>query len=57
MTTVGEAHLAHFATLTDVADAKAEIFAGIEPDGVAVLNRDNTFLTGSPLRHATAAYA
>lgn len=41
ITTVEPVHLENFADETGIADAKAEIFAGLEPGGVAVLNRDN----------------
>jgi UDP-N-acetylmuramoyl-tripeptide--D-alanyl-D-alanine ligase len=41
ITTVEPVHKAHFASVEDIADAKAEIFIGIEPGGSAVLNRDN----------------
>lgn len=41
VTTVEAAHLAAFASVEDIARAKAEIMAGLEPGGVAVLNRDN----------------
>lgn len=41
ITTVEAVHLENFADETGIADAKAEIFAGLEPGGVAVLNRDN----------------
>ncbi|MEW5727165.1 MAG: UDP-N-acetylmuramoylalanyl-D-glutamyl-2,6-diaminopimelate--D-alanyl-D-alanine ligase [Pseudomonadota bacterium] len=41
VTTVEAVHIAHFASTEEIADAKAEIFAGLEPDGVAILNRDN----------------
>jgi len=41
ITTVEAVHTAFFASTEAIADAKAEIFAGIEPGGVAVLNRDN----------------
>jgi UDP-N-acetylmuramoyl-tripeptide--D-alanyl-D-alanine ligase len=34
-------HLGFFASVEAIADAKAEIFQGLEPGGVAVLNRDN----------------
>jgi UDP-N-acetylmuramoyl-tripeptide--D-alanyl-D-alanine ligase len=34
-------HLEFFGSVEAIADAKAEIFLGIEPGGVAVLNRDN----------------
>ena len=34
-------HLEYFGTLEKIADAKAEIFLGVEPGGAAVLNRDN----------------
>lgn len=41
VTTVEAAHLAHFDSVEDIADAKAEIFAGLAEGGVALLNRDN----------------
>lgn len=41
ITTVEPAHMEFFPSVEAVADAKAEIFEGMEPGGVAVLNRDN----------------
>ncbi|MBU6456567.1 MAG: UDP-N-acetylmuramoylalanyl-D-glutamyl-2,6-diaminopimelate--D-alanyl-D-alanine ligase [Bradyrhizobium sp.] len=41
ITTVEPVHLEFFADLEAIADAKAEIFEGLEPDGAVVLNRDN----------------
>ncbi|NYZ15716.1 UDP-N-acetylmuramoylalanyl-D-glutamyl-2,6-diaminopimelate--D-alanyl-D-alanine ligase [Azospirillum sp. RWY-5-1] len=41
ITTVEAAHLEFFASVEAIADAKAEIFEGVSPQGVAVLNRDN----------------
>jgi UDP-N-acetylmuramoyl-tripeptide--D-alanyl-D-alanine ligase len=41
ITTVEPVHLEFFAGIEGIADAKAEIFAGLEPGGAAVLNRDN----------------
>ncbi|MDZ4738251.1 MAG: UDP-N-acetylmuramoylalanyl-D-glutamyl-2,6-diaminopimelate--D-alanyl-D-alanine ligase [Rhodospirillaceae bacterium] len=41
VTTIEAVHLEFFASVADIADAKAEIFAGMGPGGVAVLNRDN----------------
>jgi len=41
ITTIEAAHLGYFASLEAIADAKAEIFDGVEPGGAAVLNRDN----------------
>ncbi|MGE0630474.1 MAG: UDP-N-acetylmuramoylalanyl-D-glutamyl-2,6-diaminopimelate--D-alanyl-D-alanine ligase [Hyphomicrobiaceae bacterium] len=41
ITTVEPVHLGYFASVEEIADAKAEIFLGLEPNGVAVLNRDN----------------
>ena len=41
VTTIAPVHLEFFGTLEAIADAKAEIFQGIEPGGVAVINRDN----------------
>ena len=41
ITTVAAAHLEFFGSLEAIADAKGEIFEGLEPGGVAVLNRDD----------------
>ena len=41
ITTVEPVHLEFFASVEAIADAKAEIFTGVEPGGAAVLNRDN----------------
>lgn len=41
VTTVEPVHLAYFDSEAGIAEAKAEIFEGLEPDGTAVLNRDN----------------
>jgi UDP-N-acetylmuramoyl-tripeptide--D-alanyl-D-alanine ligase len=41
ITTVEPAHLGFFGSIEAIAEAKAEIFLGLEPGGVAVLNRDN----------------
>jgi len=44
ITTVAAAHLEAFGSLEGIARAKAEIFAGIEPGGTAVLNADHAQL-------------
>jgi UDP-N-acetylmuramoyl-tripeptide--D-alanyl-D-alanine ligase len=41
ITNIEAVHLEFFANLDAIADAKAEIFLGMGPDGTAVLNRDN----------------
>jgi UDP-N-acetylmuramoyl-tripeptide--D-alanyl-D-alanine ligase len=41
ITTVEPAHLGFFASVEAIAHAKAEIFAGMDPRGAAILNRDN----------------
>jgi UDP-N-acetylmuramoyl-tripeptide--D-alanyl-D-alanine ligase len=41
ITTVEPVHIANFAGIEGVADAKGEIFAGLEPGGVAMINLDN----------------
>ena len=43
ITTVAPVHLEHFPSVRAIAEAKAEIFAGLEPGGVAILNRDGEF--------------
>lgn len=42
ITTVEPVHLEFFAGIEAIADAKAEIFLGLEPGGAVVLNRDNS---------------
>ncbi|MCS0497497.1 UDP-N-acetylmuramoylalanyl-D-glutamyl-2,6-diaminopimelate--D-alanyl-D-alanine ligase [Ancylobacter sp. MQZ15Z-1] len=41
ITTIEPVHIAQFPNIEAIADAKAEIFSGVEPGGAAVLNRDN----------------
>ena len=41
ITTVEAVHLEFFPSVEAIADAKAEIFTGLMPGGVAVINRDN----------------
>jgi UDP-N-acetylmuramoyl-tripeptide--D-alanyl-D-alanine ligase len=40
VTTIAPVHLEFFGTLDAIADAKAEIFTGVEPGGAAVVNAD-----------------
>jgi UDP-N-acetylmuramoyl-tripeptide--D-alanyl-D-alanine ligase len=54
ITAIEPVHLEFFRSLAGIADAKAEIFAGIEPDGAAVINRDNAQYARL-LRHAKRA--
>jgi len=42
VTTVEAVHLEYFGSIEKIADAKAEIFLGLEPGGTAVINRDNS---------------
>ena len=59
VTTVEPVHLEFFGTTEKIAEAKAEIFSGLEPGGVAVLNRDNAALraacSGAPASMAPAS--
>lgn len=41
ITTVEAVHMAHFNSIEEIADAKAEIFDGMQAGGIAILNRDN----------------
>ncbi len=41
VTTVEPVHLEYFGSVEKIADAKAEIFTGVEPGGAAIINRDN----------------
>jgi UDP-N-acetylmuramoyl-tripeptide--D-alanyl-D-alanine ligase len=40
ITTIAPVHLEFFGSLAKIADAKAEIFLGLEADGAAIINRD-----------------
>ncbi len=40
ITTIAPVHLEHFSSVDAIAEAKAEIFSGLEPGGAAILNRD-----------------
>ena len=41
VTTVEPVHLENFDSVDDIADAKAEIFSGLVPGGIAIVNCDN----------------
>jgi UDP-N-acetylmuramoyl-tripeptide--D-alanyl-D-alanine ligase len=56
VTTVEPVHLAQFPGIDAIAEAKAEIFAGLDPGGTAILNRDNAQFE-ILRRHAEAAGA
>jgi UDP-N-acetylmuramoyl-tripeptide--D-alanyl-D-alanine ligase len=43
ITTVAPVHMAFFRDVEEIAEAKAEIFRGLEPEGAAILNLDNEF--------------
>jgi UDP-N-acetylmuramoyl-tripeptide--D-alanyl-D-alanine ligase len=43
ITTIEPVHLEYFPSVEAIADAKAEIFQGLESGGAAVLNRDNRY--------------
>jgi UDP-N-acetylmuramoyl-tripeptide--D-alanyl-D-alanine ligase len=40
VTTIAPVHIEHLDSIEAIADAKAEIFLGLEPHGTAILNRD-----------------
>ncbi len=40
ITTVAPVHLEFFGSVSEIADAKAEIFSGLRPGGTAIVNRD-----------------
>lgn len=42
VTTVEPVHIEYFRSVAAIADAKGEVFAGLEPGGAAVINRDNS---------------
>ena len=41
ITTVEPVHIENFPSIEGIADAKSEIFMGLEPGGTAIINRDN----------------
>lgn len=43
VTTVAPAHLGHFPSLEAIADAKGEIFSGLEPGGTAIIPYDSPY--------------
>ncbi len=43
ITAVSESHLGHFSSIDDIANAKAEIFEGVEAGGSAIINQDSEF--------------
>jgi UDP-N-acetylmuramoyl-tripeptide--D-alanyl-D-alanine ligase len=43
ITTVEPVHIEFFPSLWGIADAKGEIFSGLEPGGAAVISRDNAY--------------
>lgn len=43
ITAIAPAHIGFFDSVAGIADAKAEIFAGLEPGGTAILNRDDAW--------------
>lgn len=43
ITAIAPSHLGYFNSLAEIADAKAEIFLGVEPEGSAIINRDTPF--------------
>ena len=53
VTAVEPVHLEHFSGIEAIADAKAEIFSGLVPGGLAIINRDAT--TYGRLRAAAEA--
>ncbi|ODR97719.1 UDP-N-acetylmuramoylalanyl-D-glutamyl-2, 6-diaminopimelate--D-alanyl-D-alanine ligase [Methyloceanibacter superfactus] len=57
VTTVAPVHLGFFRSVEAIADAKAEIFRGLEPGGTAIINRDNPHferLAGHAREHGAA---
>ena len=43
VTNVAPVHIGNFNSIEEIADAKAEIFNGVQTNGFAILNRDNAF--------------
>jgi UDP-N-acetylmuramoyl-tripeptide--D-alanyl-D-alanine ligase len=43
ITTIASAHIEYLGSMEAIADAKAEIFEGLEPDGVAIIPEDSLY--------------
>ena len=43
ITTIASAHIEHLGSMEAIADAKAELFEGLEPDGVAIVPEDTPY--------------
>ena len=43
ITSIAETHIGNFKSLREIADAKAEIFCGLDGPGTVILNRDSPF--------------
>ncbi len=56
VTAVEPVHIAHFRSVSGIADAKGEIFSGLEPGGIAVIPRDSPH-HGRLAAHAGASRA
>lgn len=54
ITTIAPAHLGKFPSVDAIAEAKAEIFQGLVPGGVAILDRDNPYFR--PLKERALAF-
>jgi len=57
VTAIEPAHLEYFGSIEAIADAKAEIFLGLEPGGVALINRDSAQFDQLTARAAAAGAA
>ncbi len=57
VTAIAPVHLEYFKSLAAIADAKAEIFLGLEPSGAAVINRDSAHFARLKKRAAAAGIA
>jgi UDP-N-acetylmuramoyl-tripeptide--D-alanyl-D-alanine ligase len=54
ITCIADSHAGFFSSLADIAAAKAEIFDGMSPDGIAILNRDDEFFDNLAARASAA---
>jgi UDP-N-acetylmuramoyl-tripeptide--D-alanyl-D-alanine ligase len=55
ITTIASAHIEHLGSMEAITDAKAEIFEGLEPDGIAIVPEDTPYrdrLVKAARRHA-----
>ncbi|MBN2355012.1 hypothetical protein JXO59_02805, partial [candidate division KSB1 bacterium] len=52
ITNVGEAHLKHHGSIENIAESKKSLLPAIQPEGIAILNRDNEYTRAMAENHS-----